>query len=69
MPGKKSKISSNARRRRRLLYEAYLKMYKEEGEKAHLLPRSYFYDRLADKTGYSPTSVMIYLSQEIKQNG
>ena len=37
------------------IIEAYYCMIKEEGEKAPLLPKSYFYDRLGD---------MFYLSSE-----
>lgn len=67
MSKSKNTQTSTAQKRQDLLYQAYLKMYKEEGEKAHLLPKSYFYERIADEKGYASETVANYIRKKTRE--
>jgi hypothetical protein len=60
-------INPNAKKRQELLFQAYLRMVESKGREALLFPKSYFYERLADETGYSSTTVEIYIGRALKK--
>ena len=42
-------------------------MIQEEGEKARLFPKAYFYERLADEFFLTSTTISIYVTQMCKK--
>lgn len=68
MEKQKKKDGPGVKRRQKILLEKYNELYQEAGEHAPLLAKSYFYDRLADATGYSPTTIQIYIGRALKGN-
>ena len=47
--------------------KAYERMIQEEGEKARLFPKAYYYERLADEFFLTSTTISIYVPQMCKK--
>ncbi|MFW5916315.1 MAG: hypothetical protein ACOCTM_02450 [Bacteroidota bacterium] len=66
-PIKRGPKTSRKDERDKKMYDEYKRMIRDEGEKGRLLPKSYFYEQLADKFFLSSTSVQNYIPRMIRK--
>jgi len=64
---KRGPKTCNAPRKKEAIFKAYERMIQEEGEKARLFPKAYFYERLADEFFLTSTTISIYVPQMCKK--